>query len=47
VADAYALDTRNARSQIFKDGGLAHGIQETRESLIRSLFVLVGLRESS
>lgn len=30
VADAYALDTRNARSQIFKDGGLAHGIQETR-----------------
>jgi hypothetical protein len=47
VADAYALDTRDARSQFFKDGGLTHGIQETRESLIRSLFVLVGFRESS
>jgi hypothetical protein len=30
VADAYALDTRDARSQIFEDGGLTHGIQETR-----------------
>ena len=47
VPNAYALDMRDARSQIFKDGGLMHGIQETRESLISSLFVLFGLRESS
>lgn len=46
MPNAHALDLRDARSQIFEDIGLAHGIQETRGTLIRSLYVLGALPPS-
>jgi hypothetical protein len=46
MSNAHTLDLRDARSQIFEDIGLTHGIQETRGTLIRSLYVLAAMRPS-